>query len=170
MNLLLWRHADAEALDNDLARQLTIKGKEQARKMAQWINAHFYQDYTCWVSQAKRTQQTASYLTENMVINSKLNPGANVQKIIDELAKLKSNTDLILVGHQPWIGKLALFLINGYHYPNSYLSFKKANIWWLENKDGFNHASSFFHLKAVLSPALLKESAAKKTLKRSQSK
>ena len=167
MNLLLWRHAEAEALGNDLARELTVKGKEQARKMAQWINIHFYQDYICWVSQAKRTQQTAFFLTENMIINSKLNPGVDVQKIIGELAKLKSDTNLILVGHQPWIGKLALCLINRSHYPDNYVSFKKANIWWLENKDGFNHSSTFFHLKAVLSPALLKESAAKKALKKS---
>lgn len=163
MNLLLWRHADAKALNDDLARQLTTKGKEQARKMAQWINTYFYQDYSCWVSQAKRTQQTASYLTENMIINRKLNPGTNVQKIIDELVKLKHHTNLILVGHQPWIGQLALFLISGF-YPNRYFSFKKANIWWLENKDGF--VSTPFHLKAVLSPTLLKKPAAIKALKR----
>jgi len=43
MDLILWRHAQAELLNpeiNDSARRLTPKGLRQANKMAYWLNAN----------------------------------------------------------------------------------------------------------------------------------
>ena len=37
MELILWRHADAEPGDPDLARRLTSKGQKQAERMAAWL-------------------------------------------------------------------------------------------------------------------------------------
>ena len=39
MNLLLWRHAEAQDGDPDLARELTARGRKQAEKMAHWLHS-----------------------------------------------------------------------------------------------------------------------------------
>ena len=37
MDLILWRHAEAEVGSDDLARRLTVRGAKQARQMAAWL-------------------------------------------------------------------------------------------------------------------------------------
>ena len=39
MDLLLWRHAEAEDGDDDMKRRLTERGLKQAQTMAAWIRA-----------------------------------------------------------------------------------------------------------------------------------
>lgn len=38
MDLILWRHAEAEDGSNDLARTLTRKGQQQTGQMAAWLH------------------------------------------------------------------------------------------------------------------------------------
>ena len=41
MDLILWRHAEAQVLrdgQTDLERALTPKGERQAQRMAEWLN------------------------------------------------------------------------------------------------------------------------------------
>ena len=43
MVLILWRHADAEINtegEDDLSRQLTVKGEKQTVRMAAWLDRH----------------------------------------------------------------------------------------------------------------------------------
>ena len=40
MDLILWRHAEAEDGFPDLKRALTPKGRKQAAKMATWLHKH----------------------------------------------------------------------------------------------------------------------------------
>ena len=37
MELILWRHAEAEDGSPDAARKLTAKGEKQAQKLARWL-------------------------------------------------------------------------------------------------------------------------------------
>src|SRR3954452_13252336 len=39
MDLILWRHAEAEPGEPDLGRRLTPKGLKQAARMAEWLDA-----------------------------------------------------------------------------------------------------------------------------------
>jgi phosphohistidine phosphatase len=39
MDLILWRHADAEGGSPDSERRLTERGREQARRVAAWLKA-----------------------------------------------------------------------------------------------------------------------------------
>ena len=59
MDLLLWRHAEAEDGDEDMKRRLTSRGELQAQRMAKWILAHQPKDMRIIVSPAVRTQQTS---------------------------------------------------------------------------------------------------------------
>ena len=59
MDLILWRHADAVDSTPDLARQLTIKGRRQAKDMAGWLRARLPKQTRIIVSPAQRARQTA---------------------------------------------------------------------------------------------------------------
>ena len=62
MDLILWRHAEAEMSEPDLQRALTQKGQKQARRMGQWLDAQLPAGCKILVSPALRTLQTAEAL------------------------------------------------------------------------------------------------------------
>ncbi|MBN3859027.1 MAG: histidine phosphatase family protein [Neisseriaceae bacterium] len=159
MELLLWRHAEAEDNPDDMKRHLTKKGLQQAEKMVKWITKHFPNEHTVWVSEAIRTQETANFLKHKPAIKPHLNPSSSAAIILNDILNNIFSENLIIVGHQPWIGDLTAHLIYNTHY-NSYAnrplywSFKKASIWWLEIKQDDEHAF-YTKVKANLSPDLL---------------
>ena len=58
MNLILWRHAEAEEIaPTDLARQLTVRGRKQAQAVAKWLRARLDEDAAILASPAVRTIQ-----------------------------------------------------------------------------------------------------------------
>jgi phosphohistidine phosphatase len=59
MDLVLWRHAEAEPGEPDLGRRLTPKGLQQAERMARWLDHHLPDSARVLVSPAARAQQTA---------------------------------------------------------------------------------------------------------------
>ncbi len=62
MDLILWRHAEAEPGEPDLGRRLTAKGIQQAERMAKWLDRHLPATTRILSSPADRTQQTARAL------------------------------------------------------------------------------------------------------------
>ena len=105
MDLILWRHADAEDGADDLARRLTPKGQQQAAAMAKWLRSHLPKDYTLVASPAARAQETARALGAKIVTDITLAPGASVGDITRAAERQKGLT--IIVGHQPDLGQAA---------------------------------------------------------------
>ena len=62
MDLLLWRHAEAEDGIPDLKRKLTTRGEKQAQQMADWLRIHGSKNLRILASPAHRCQQTAQAL------------------------------------------------------------------------------------------------------------
>jgi phosphohistidine phosphatase len=65
MDLILWRHAEAEPKregQDDLERALTAKGERQAERMAEWLKRRLGDSTRILVSPARRCQQTAKAL------------------------------------------------------------------------------------------------------------
>jgi len=62
MDLILWRHAEAEPGEPDLGRRLTAKGIQQAERMGKWLDRHLPATTRILSSPADRTQQTARAL------------------------------------------------------------------------------------------------------------
>src|SRR5258708_23364154 len=98
MELILWRHADAEDGADDMARRLTPKGEKQAAAVAQWLRAHLPGRYTLLASPAVRAQQTAAALGTPITQRS-LAPGASVAAIVKAAGKYRGVR--IVVRHQP---------------------------------------------------------------------
>ena len=76
MELILWRHADAEEGGTDLERRLTAKGRKQAARMAEWLRRRLPEKFSVLSSPARRAKETAEALEESFEIFPELGPGA----------------------------------------------------------------------------------------------
>ena len=126
MELILWRHADAEDGADDMARRLTSKGRKQAAAMAEWLHSHLPEHYTLVASPAVRAQQTAEALGARIVTDKALAPGASASAIIKVAEKHKGL--VLIVGHQPDLGAAAARLVAN---AAAEWSIEKGAIWWL---------------------------------------
>ncbi len=149
MDLILWRHAEAEDGLPDKNRSLTAKGEKQARAMAAWLRAHLPKEAKVLSSPARRAVQTASALTEHPQIVRGLDVGASPAAVL-AAAGWPDNGTVVVVGHQPTLGRLAALLLAGEEQD---WSIKKGAIWWFTNR--VRQETSQTVLRAVLAPDLL---------------
>jgi phosphohistidine phosphatase len=131
MDLILWRHAEAEPGEPDLGRRLTSKGLKQAERMAGWLDSHLPDTCRILVSPADRTQQTAQALHRKFKTVPELGPGASVADVLAAANWPDSREPVLIVGHQPTIGSVASFLLSG---EEANWSVRKGAVWWLSNR------------------------------------
>jgi phosphohistidine phosphatase len=158
MELILWRHAEAESGEPDLGRKLTSKGDKQAKRIAVWLHAHLPESTKVLVSPATRAQQTARALVDIAHRKAKtvetLAPGASVDDILQAVDWPNSKTPKLVVGHQPTLGLVASRILTGVDLP---WSIKKAAVWWFSTKDSEAQDSggaAKVVLRAVVNPDL----------------
>ena len=114
MDLILWRHAEAEVLapgGSDSERTLTKRGQRHAARMAQWLDAHLPDTIRVLSSPALRCTQTADALGRNYKLRDELALNAKVNEILSLLKWPTQQRPVLLVGHQPWIGELVSALL-----------------------------------------------------------
>lgn len=150
MDLLLWRHAEAEDGEDDLKRRLTERGERQARLMAAWIREHQPKNMRIIVSPAVRTQQTAEGLKLPFETHRKIGPDACVSELIAASGWPDASGAVLIVGHQPTLGRLASLLLSG---QESDWTIKKGALWWLSNRVRRDESQTV--LRAVLPADLL---------------
>jgi phosphohistidine phosphatase len=157
MNLLLWRHAEAEPGSPDLQRPLTAHGEQQARQMAHWLKAHAPRHLRILVSPALRTQQTARALGRPYITEQRLSPIASIEDLLDAARwpterPVPQDSATLIVGHQPTLGQAAAFLLSGHQadWP-----IKKGAVWWLAYRS--RHGETQTVVQAVISCSLLRE-------------
>jgi len=147
MDLILWRHAEAEPGEPDLGRRLTAKGLKQAERMGEWLDAHLPDGTRVLVSPADRAQQTALGLKRKFKTVDAIAPGASVAAVLSAAGWPDGRDSVLIVGHQPTLGAVAAFLLSG---EEAYWSVRKGAIWWLSNRD--RAGSSATLLRVVLGP------------------
>ena len=154
MELILWRHAEAEDIaSNDLARRLTPRGERQAARMADWLGSRLgdsAQRSSQWhviASPAVRAQQTAAALGLLIETIPLLAPDALAESVLRAAGWPTNSKNVIVVGHQPTLGLVAGKLING---GSGYVSVRKGAIWWFRQKG--NDGESKAELVAMVSP------------------
>ena len=150
MDLILWRHAEAEDSVPDMARKLTAKGEKQAAQMAGWLQQHLPKDTRIFVSPAKRTQQTALALSADFETVPALAPGAQAVSILGVAGWPDAKGAVLIVGHQPSLGSVAALLLSG---SEADWNIKKGNIWWLTNRLRQDDKQTL--LRAVISPEFI---------------
>ena len=150
MDLILWRHAEAEEGANDLARELTPKGQKQAARVAEWLLQRLPSRFELISSPAARAQQTAEALGIPVKTAKEMAPGAAVSAIVKAAGWPDKKGTVVLVGHQPDLGQVAAFLVCG---SQGGMSIKKGGLWWLT--DRVRDGDAEVVVRAVVSPDLL---------------
>jgi phosphohistidine phosphatase len=152
MNLILWRHAEAEeSAPTDLARQLTVRGRKQAQAVAKWLRTRLDDDAVILASPAARTIQTVESLTDQYRVVRELAPGGTAASVLDAAGWPDGIAPTVLiVGHQPTLGHVAAQLIA--HSSESW-PLKKAGVWWLAGRE--RDGDEQVVLRAAISPDLL---------------
>ncbi len=152
MDLILWRHADAEEPEvgqSDMDRPLTARGERQATRVALWLHRQMPDAVRVLVSPAQRAQRTAAKLERKFTTESAIGPAADATALLGASGWPNSRRTVLLVGHQPALGRLAALLLTGTEAP---WTFRKGAVWWLRNRpaDAESRAETF--LLCVQSP------------------
>jgi len=147
MDLILWRHADAEDGIPDEGRKLTAKGEKQARRVARWLAPRLPEDARVLVSPAKRAQQTAKALTSDFETHQEVGTATAPAALLKAAGWPDHGGTVLVVGHQPVIGHTVAMLLTG---DARDWAFKKGAIWWLSSR---GHGEVI--VRAVIAPDLL---------------
>ncbi|MBS3934751.1 MAG: histidine phosphatase family protein [Sulfuritalea sp.] len=134
MDLILWRHAEAEeggAQLPDAKRRLTARGDRQAQVMAKWLKARLPKKTRILVSPATRTQQTAHALALPFEVEPRIGVGVDAADLIAAAQWPEHSGAVLLVGHQPTLGRLVALLLSG---AEADWSVKKGAVWWLSKR------------------------------------
>lgn len=150
MDLLLWRHAEAEDGPIDLKRPLTARGQAQAERVARWLQKNQPRKLRVMSSPAKRALQTVSAFTNSFDTHRRLAPGASPADILAATGWPDHGDAVLVVGHQPTFGQLAALLLGG---DEAAWSIKKGALWWFSNRT--RNVETQTVLRAVISPEFL---------------
>lgn len=150
MELILWRHADAEDGMPDEARKLTAKGIKQATRMGKWLRRRLPEDVVVLASPARRAQQTARALTPDFRTVLEIGTAASPEDILQACGWPGQDQTVVVVGHQPTLGETAALLLTG---ASEQWSLKKGAVVWIARRA--DSAGARTHLRAAISPDLL---------------
>lgn len=153
MRLYLVQHAKAKPKDVDPERSLTEEGRRDIQKVAEFIKPLDLSVDYLWHSGKTRAAQTAEVLAEVietrklMSAHDNLEPNDDVEAIIDKIISAQQN--IMLVGHLPFVGKLASLLLTGSESANV-VAFKQGGIVCLEQTD-----RNQWQINWIITPELL---------------
>ena len=150
MDLVLWRHADAEDGMVDSERKLTAKGIKQAKRIAKWMKKQLPPESAVLVSPARRAQQTARALTSEFRTVKALGVATAPQAVLAAAGWPSAPGTVVVVGHQPTLGEVAALLLTG---KTQAWNIKKGAVWWFTCRDREDGARA--QLRAVISADLL---------------
>lgn len=139
MDLILWRHAEAEDLDetdegggDDLSRRLTAKGEKQAARVAAWLERRLPEGVRIFSSPAVRTEQTALALGRRYRLHPDLAPGGSPQALLDVAQWPYARQPVLIIGHQPTLGRVIAQLLG---IVSGECSVRKGAVWWLRHRE-----------------------------------
>ena len=135
MDLIFWRHAEAEEPRGDQAdvdRALTPRGEQQAARMGAWLDRHLPANTLVLCSPALRCQQTALRLGRSFVLSEALAPGRQPADLLRAAQWPHAKQPVMVVGHQPVLGQALAQLLR---MQDGECAVLKGAAWWLRRKD-----------------------------------
>ena len=139
MDLILWRHAEAEDLEEteegcgaDLSRRLTPKGERQALRMAAWLDRQLPEGVRVFCSPAVRTEQTVIALGRKYKARDELRPDGSVDELLQLVQWPEARQPALIVGHQPTLGRTVARLLD---WREEDCSIRKGAVWWLRQRE-----------------------------------
>ena len=142
MDLILWRHAEAEdglagdiCTDQaglDMNRSLTQRGEKQAARMAIWLDRQLSEGTRIVVSPARRCEQTAMALGRKYKLRAELAPDATAAQLLELVQWPHAKLPTLVIGHQPTLGYAIAQLLG---LQEAECTVKKGALWWLRHRD-----------------------------------
>ena len=139
MDLILWRHADAEDGDDsisDLDRVLTPRGVKQAARVAGWLDRQLPEGTRVLSSPARRCEQTALALGRKYKLMPELGPGMGVTQLLEVAQWPHCKLVVLIIGHQPTLGETIARLLPLH---NASCPVRKGMVWWLRTREREGH-------------------------------
>ncbi len=153
MDLIFWRHAEAEderdGLD-DLQRSLTPRGEKQAARMAKWLDLQLPENARILCSPALRCEQTVLPLGRKYKLRDELAPDNEPEGLLEAADWPGARQSVLVVGHQPMLGKAVAKLIG---LRSDTCPIRKGAVWWLRTRERDGHQQTV--VIAVQSPDVL---------------
>jgi phosphohistidine phosphatase len=152
MDLILWRHAEAEDHDekkDDLARSLTARGEKQAHRVAAWLDRQLPEATKILTSPARRCEQTVLALGRKYKVRDELAPDATAQDILEAAQWPAAKQPVLIVGHQPVLGETVARLLG---IEGGHCAIRKGAVWWLRTRERDGHEQTA--VWAVMSPEI----------------
>ena len=153
MRVYLIRHGEAKSKAEDRDRSLSDRGRDESRKMAAFLTPLGLGVRAVWHSGKTRAAQTAEILAaavhsdEGVVPRAGLAPLDDVRPVADKIERAQA--DLMIVGHLPFLAKLAAVLLTGQEAPEP-VAFACSGAVCLERDD-----DTPWHLRWAVPPDLL---------------
>lgn len=118
MKLYIMRHAQAAFnAPSDRDRQITQLGADQTKELVLKHADKLSDINMVWSSDLIRAKQTAGIVTEILGLDSTekafLSPDGDVKQVLSKLQALGETDCLLIVSHQPFVGELVSYLLDG---------------------------------------------------------
>jgi phosphohistidine phosphatase len=139
MFLYLVQHAEAQSKEEDPARDLTEKGRQDILKVANFVGnlnlaaSHIFHSGKARAATTAQTLASSLKPPTGVADTTGLAPLDDPQIWVDRLAK--KDEDIMLVGHLPHLARLAAQLITG-DKENTVIHFKMGGLVCLRREEG----------------------------------
>jgi phosphohistidine phosphatase len=151
MRIYLVQHGESKSEEEDPQRHLTDRGINEVQRVADFLRPLEHVVDTVWHSGKTRAQQTgellAAALGARLVERAGLGPKDQVAATKEALEQIGGN--LMIVGHLPFLGKLAALLVTGSE-ENEIVAFQFASVLCIECRDQLK-----WRVAWMITPALL---------------
>ncbi len=131
MDLILWRHAEAEDAPeggDDLQRALTAKGTREAARVGAWLDRTLPEGARILSSPALRCDQTVRAMGRKFRTVAELAPDGSVEALLQAAKWPEATQPVVIVGHQPTLGQTVARLLG---ISEGSCPIRKGAAWWL---------------------------------------
>lgn len=151
MRLYLVQHGEAKSEAEDPERSLTFRGEEETMKISDAVKRLDIRPSRIYHSGKRRSEQTAGLIARaldlSVQLGQGLNPTDDVRPWVERISR--ETQDLMIVGHLPFLEKLASLLTCGDERKKAVL-FRYGAIVCLEKKEAGRWAFDW-----ILKPEIL---------------
>jgi phosphohistidine phosphatase len=151
MRIYLVQHGESKSAEKDPQRHLTDSGIDEVQRVADFLRPLELAVDTVWHSGKTRAQETGELLAEALraplVQRAGLGPKDQVAATKEPLEKMGGN--VMIVGHMPFLGKLAALLVAGSE-EKEIVEFQFGTVLCIERRDQLKWKVAW-----MITPALL---------------
>jgi phosphohistidine phosphatase len=131
--IYLIRHADAVSDEENPARPLSARGREQVAKVCAILRKRTgFKPVEIWHSPLDRARETAELLAKGLQLSAPLvlTPGLTPDDDPAKIAAVLETEagDIAIVGHEPHLGVLSSIMVHGPESAATFFHFPKAGV------------------------------------------